>query len=120
MRGEGEGSAQMANENSYLGEVLEQQQRVDQELKARKRSMPMPSNMAAAPAQAVQMAGPAEGRGQQVFRAQAANLQQAAFTLEGRAIDYKITGIGPWKTVVVPPNVYVVHTRRGIEKPLHM
>src|SRR5207253_10308029 len=109
------------NENSYLGEVLEQQQPVDMELKARKRSsMPMPSNMAP-PAQAAAMAGPMDGnRGQQVFRAQAANAQQAAFTLEGRAIDYKITGIGPWKTVVVPPNVYVVHTRRGVEKPLHM
>lgn len=112
----------MANqsENSYLGEVLEQQQRVDLELKARKRSMPMPASPVAMPQQAAGPMGGEGNRGQNVFRAQAANLQQAAFTLEGRAIDYKITGIGPWKTVVVPPNVYVVHTRRGVEKPLHM
>ena len=108
----------MANqsENSYLGEVLEQQQRVDLELKARKRSTPM--NMAPA-AQAAMPMGNVEGnRGGNVSAAQAQNLQQAAFTLEGRAIDYKITGIGRWKTVVVPPNVYVVHTRRGVEKPV--
>ena len=110
----------MANqsENSYLGEVLEQQQRVDLELKSKRRaSSPMPSqqamsNMPPPPA------GAAAGN---VFRAQIANMQAEAFAgNEGRAIDYKITGFGRWQTVVVPPNVYVVHTRRGIEKPLHI
>jgi hypothetical protein len=38
----------------------------------------------------------------------------------GRAIDYRITGWWRWKTVVVPPNVYVVHTRRGREEPVHI
>jgi hypothetical protein len=33
--------------------------------------------------------------------------------------DYRITG-WLWKTVVVPPNVYVVHTRRGRAEPLHI
>jgi regulator of protease activity HflC (stomatin/prohibitin superfamily) len=34
-------------------------------------------------------------------------------------VDYRITG---WffKTVVVPPNAYVVHTRRGHAEPLHL
>jgi regulator of protease activity HflC (stomatin/prohibitin superfamily) len=34
-------------------------------------------------------------------------------------VDYRITG---WffKTVVVPPNAYVVHTRRGQAEPLHL
>jgi hypothetical protein len=36
------------------------------------------------------------------------------------AIDYRITGFWRWKTVVVPPNVYVVHTRRGHAEPLHL
>jgi hypothetical protein len=37
-----------------------------------------------------------------------------------RAINYRITGFWRWKTVVVPPNVYVVHTRRGHPEPLHV
>ncbi|MCK6510627.1 hypothetical protein L6R29_11740 [Myxococcota bacterium] len=35
-------------------------------------------------------------------------------------IPIRITGMGPFKRVVVPPNVYVVHTRQGYEKPLHI
>ena len=38
----------------------------------------------------------------------------------GQAVGYRITGWWRWKTVVVPPNIYVVHTRRGQEKPLHI
>ena len=33
---------------------------------------------------------------------------------------YRITGFGPWRTVIVPPNAYVVHTRRGHADPVHM
>lgn len=32
----------------------------------------------------------------------------------------RITGWWPFQTVVVPPNVYVVHTTRGQEKPVHV
>jgi regulator of protease activity HflC (stomatin/prohibitin superfamily) len=35
-----------------------------------------------------------------------------------RAIDYRVTGFWRWKTVIVPPNVYVVHTRRGHAEPV--
>ncbi len=35
------------------------------------------------------------------------------------AVDVRVTGWWRWKTVVVPPNAYVVHTRRGHDKPLH-
>ena len=31
----------------------------------------------------------------------------------------RITGVWPFKTVIVPPNAYVVHTRRGKAEPLH-
>ena len=31
----------------------------------------------------------------------------------------RVTGIWPFKTVIVPPNAYVVHTRRGKSEPLH-
>lgn len=36
------------------------------------------------------------------------------------AVEYRITGFWRWKNVIVPPNAYVVHTRRGVEKPLHI
>jgi hypothetical protein len=35
-------------------------------------------------------------------------------------IDYRITGFWRFKTVIVPPHVYAVHTRRGREEPLHI
>lgn len=43
---------------------------------------------------------------------------------EGNAPPYannvRITGWWPFQNVIVPPNVYVVHTRRGYKEPLHM
>jgi hypothetical protein len=38
----------------------------------------------------------------------------------GQAVDVRVSGFGRWKTVIVPPNAFVVHTRRGRAKPLHM
>ncbi len=38
----------------------------------------------------------------------------------GRGVDYRITGFWRWRNVIVPPNVYVVHTRRGHDRPLHI
>lgn len=35
------------------------------------------------------------------------------------AVDVRIKGWWRWKTVVVPPNAYVVHTRLGKKEPLH-
>jgi flotillin len=35
-------------------------------------------------------------------------------------LNYKITGFWRFKNVIVPPNMYVVHTRRGLQKPLSM
>jgi regulator of protease activity HflC (stomatin/prohibitin superfamily) len=39
---------------------------------------------------------------------------------EAQAVDVRMTGFGRWKTVIVPPNAFVVHTRRGRAEPLHM
>jgi hypothetical protein len=36
------------------------------------------------------------------------------------AVEVRVTGFGRWKTVVVPPNAFVVHTRRGRAEPLHV
>jgi hypothetical protein len=38
----------------------------------------------------------------------------------GSAVDVRVTGWWRWKTVLVPPNAFVVHTRRGRGEPLHV
>jgi flotillin len=37
-----------------------------------------------------------------------------------RGVEYRITGFWLWKSVIVPPNVYVIHTRKGQEQPIHL
>jgi hypothetical protein len=86
------------NDNSYLGEVLEQQKQVESDLK-RKRLASGSQQMAAATKRAELAVVEGGGGG-------------------GRAVDYRITGWWRWKTVVVPPNVYVVHTRAKKDKPI--
>jgi hypothetical protein len=88
------------NDNSYLGEVLEQQKQVEVALRRK-------------------VAAPTRSRAD-TGQFPAAERQAFGGTAEGggRAIDYRITGWWRWKTVVVPPNVYVVHTRVKREKPI--
>jgi len=100
----------MSAENAYLGEVLEQQQKVDLELRARKRAV------ASVPAPAA----PAGRAGPVLQRAFTPPASIEPPSGGGHAVEYKVTGWSRWKTVVVPPNAYVVHTRRGAEKPLHI
>lgn len=96
------------SKNSYLDQVVEQQQQLEQNLKA-KRVMNLPMSQAAAPAPMRQA------------RAQLAHGQMAAPDTAGsNAVDVRITGFWRWKTVIVPPNAYVVHTRRGVAEPLHL
>ncbi|HZI12411.1 MAG TPA: SPFH domain-containing protein [Myxococcus sp.] len=85
--------------NEYLDQVREQQQRLEVDLKARKLA-----NMAQAQAVAPRRA------------AAAADVPAR----QANAVDVRITGFWRWKTVVVPPNAYVVHTRRGYPQPLHI
>jgi flotillin len=80
-------------ENVYLEQVLQQQARVDQELHKSRRDLPG----APTPLQPPGQEGP-----------------------KGHAAEYRITGFGPWRTVVVSPNVYVIHTRRGHKEPLNI
>lgn len=89
-------SERQGAENTYMGEVLKQQEKVEREL--RWRSAPAPAN-----------------RAQQTLTAPGS---PAVATQPNRAIDYRISGFWRWKTVLVPPNVYVVHTRRGHAEPV--
>jgi hypothetical protein len=86
-------------ENTYLQQVLQEQEEIN--LKLQKRRSPAAPEMA---------------------------LQSNIFTNNniispphiGKSIEYRITGFWLWKSVVVPPNVYVVHTRKGHQKPVNI
>ncbi|MBD2330152.1 SPFH domain-containing protein [Alkalinema sp. FACHB-956] len=81
-------------ENTYLQQVLQEKAEVDRKLSS---SRPRMAPAASAPSPLGGIAPPVS-----------------------RAIDYRITGFWIWKSVIVPPNVYVVHTRRGHREPLHI
>ncbi len=101
--------------NDYLNQVVKQQAAVEGEL--RKRNAPGPARVPAAPADLA--AGEALGKGVVEFRKGMAGLTDNDAGQSSNAVEYRITGWW-WKTVVVPPNVYVVHTRRGVAEPVHM
>ena len=102
-----------APDNAYLGEVLQQQQKVEMELYKR-RAGPGPAPApAAAPLRSAMHKAPSAPTGAEKL----VPLEEAG---TDRAIDCRVTGWWLWKTVVVPPNVYVVHTRRGRSEPLHI
>ncbi len=95
-------------QNTYLQQVLQEQEEVNLKLQKR-RAFPQPTN---APAMV-----------QSNFQAMSdsfANNEISSPPHIGKAVEYRITGFWLWKTVVVPPNVYVVHTRRGQDQPIHI
>jgi hypothetical protein len=104
----------METSNEYLNEVMEQQQRVEDELR--------PRVPAAAP-RARLAVGRGLGGGLIEFKKGSMDTDEdagAPASTRTRAVDYRIKGFWFWKTVIVPPNVYVVHTRRGHAEPLHV
>jgi flotillin len=97
--------------NDYLQQVMEEQANVEEELRPAKRKM-VPGSDPAIPVPARPLAA-----GMVRFKS---GIRGGVDDLaSGPAVDYRITG---WffKTVVVPPNAYVVHTRRGQAEPLHL
>jgi SPFH domain / Band 7 family len=100
----------MENRNTYLDQVVAQQARLEEDLR--------PSR-SAAPAAGAPAPAPPPGAMSKRARALAAASPEAAAPAPS-AVDVRVTGFGPWKTVVVPPNAFVVHTRRGQAQPLHV
>ena len=74
-------------ENEYLQQVMSAKAEVERDLRPKARSV----------------ANPMRRRG-------AAAVVEIA---DAPAVEVRITGFGPWRSVLVPPNAYVVHTRRG-------
>jgi regulator of protease activity HflC (stomatin/prohibitin superfamily) len=82
-------------QNDYLQEVVQKKLEVEQQLR-RKRSL---------------MSGSAAPAGRA--------FADAGFASDDApAVDTRVTGMLWWKSVVVPPNAYVVHTRRGHADPV--
>ncbi|MBX6749696.1 MAG: hypothetical protein IRY85_08480 [Micromonosporaceae bacterium] len=92
-----------AERNVYLDQAVAQQERLEQDLRARR----------ATPPQAVP-AGAGPSRKQRIAAVEQASMPSTP------AVDVRVTGFWRWKTVIVPPNAFVVHTRRGHREPLHV
>jgi hypothetical protein len=93
----------MTSTNTYLEQVVAQQQQLESDLRSKRST---PTRSAAPP--------PAPNRAQAVAPPPVPEPPAAG------GVDVRITGFGRWKTVLVPPNAFVVHTRRGRDAPLHI
>lgn len=127
--------------NTYLDDVLANQERLESDLRSKAQrpvpamqvsmdedsllapSMPAPPAPGGLPQASIAPPPQAPARGR------AARLQRFAAEVDaGRggqaasanAVEVRITGVGRWKTVLVPPNAFVVHTRRGETEPRHI
>ncbi|MFE3187868.1 SPFH domain-containing protein [Nocardia sp. NPDC059240] len=87
--------------NSYLDQVVAQQAELEEDLRSG------PARSATAPA-----GGALAKRAGRVGPA-------PEHTPQG-AVEVRVSGFWRWRTVLVPPNAFVVHTRRGIAEPLHI
>ncbi len=98
--------------NTYLDQVVAQQAVLEDDLKARR--------TAAAPGAPAPAASPAASRPNALAKRERALGGASADRSTPGPVDVRVTGFWRWKNVLVPPNAFVVHTRRGREKPLHI
>ncbi len=80
------------NENPYLAQVVEQKVQLEEDLRNRRVSS----------------------------KSLARAAEQPGISPGTAAVDVRITGWWRWRNVIVPPNAYVVHSRRGRARPLHL
>ncbi|MFI0483076.1 SPFH domain-containing protein [Actinomadura sp. 9N215] len=94
--------------NTYLEKVVAQQAVLEDDLRSRRSPVPAPAGVAPPPP------GPIAKRNKALGGAPSG---------DGPApgpVDVRISGFLRWKNVLVPPNAFVVHTRRGRDEPLHI
>jgi hypothetical protein len=116
------GMTSTESRNVYLDQVVAQGERLEQDLRAKRSAQAVPLSM---PPPAPAAPSPQRGRAAVVMAApepESTSTAVAHARLDPRdaAVDVRVTGFGRWKTVVVPPNAFVVHTRRGHAEPLHV
>lgn len=99
--------------NDYMEQVKAAQQRVEVDLRAKRNILASSARprIVATPAQIAQAAD-------QTGRLRAGGGEDAP--VPAASVEVRITGFWRWKTVVVPPNAHVVHTRRGRAEPVHI
>ncbi|MFC6937754.1 SPFH domain-containing protein [Actinomadura yumaensis] len=97
--------------NTYLDQVVAQQAELEGDLRGRRSRGAPPAPGAAPPPQ-----GPLAKRD----RALGGGGGDAGDRAPHGPVDVRISGFWRWKNVLVPPNAFVVHTRRGREDPLHI
>ncbi|URM99542.1 SPFH domain-containing protein [Actinomadura madurae] len=95
--------------NTYLEKVVAQQAVLEDDLRARRSAPAVPGMPAAAPP-----AGPLAKRERALGAGPGADRSGPG------PVDVRISGFWRWKNVLVPPNAFVVHTRRGRTEPLHI
>jgi regulator of protease activity HflC (stomatin/prohibitin superfamily) len=88
--------------NAYLEQVVAQQGQLESDLRSKRASAPVP---------------PAAGAVAKRERTLAPHVTNGPAPA---AVDVRVSGFWRWKTVLVPPNAFVVHTRRGHADPLHV
>jgi flotillin len=111
-------SPAMSDRNDYMEQVLVNQVRVEDDLRAKKRApSPARQRQIQAPAAMPRLELEVQQEAQSVQRATEATAPAGP---SPASVDVKITGWWRWKTVIVPPNAHVVHTRRGVDRPLHI
>lgn len=90
-------SAKSDNHNVYLSQIMKEKDQLESDLQSR----PM-----------MQRRRPSPGAPQaETMRATPAS---------AAACEVRITGWWRWRNVIVPPNAYVVHSRRGHAEPIHL
>lgn len=103
-------AAESSMRNTYLEQVVQQKAQLEYDLKARRAKQPRIGNPATA-------GSPSGGGADILCRDDEGRAGGGA--VGGTAVDVRISGFYRWRNVVVPPNAYVVHTRRGHDQPLH-
>ena len=109
----------MSESNEYMEQVMANQQKLAVDLRAKRQVAPMGRRGAAAAAAIPEPQG-AEDTGRFQLARQRFTAPAASEPAPAASVDVKITGWWRWKTVIVPPNAHVVHTRRGHDRPLHI
>ncbi len=103
-----------STKNEYLDMVLEEQAQLNQALSAGSEGLESSSlTDESEAASALKLRGYGDHRSRYLAKSRPAVPPRSS-------VNYRITGWLRWQTVVVPPNVYVVHTRRGHDEPLHV
>ena len=109
-------SADTTVQNTYLERVVQDQAELEADLKTRAKRHMADEDFAVPAAQPVARSSSMLGFG---GGANWSPMPPAAPT-PGLAHEVRVTGALWWKTVVVPPNAYVVHTRHGHDGPVHI